>query len=363
MKWAAVITLGAIGLANPGATAADPVPHALYSKLALKGIRQEYPNKLEHVLTGDRDLRSPQALHPVFYGSYDWHSCVHGHWLLAHLLRHHPDTPDARAIREAFNEHFSAENVRAEVAYFERPSAKSFERPYGWAWLLKLAQELHGWEDADAKRWSAALAPLVDVVVRRYLDYFPKQTYPIRSGVHANTGFGLAFAHDFAVATKHDRLKALVESRAGDYFRSDTDAPARWEPSGADFLSPVLCEADLMARVLPREEFPKWFRAFLPMAGQAEPASLFRPATVTDRTDPQLVHLDGLNLSRAWCLRGIADALPQADPIRLALIRSADRHAEEGRKHVASGDYAGEHWLASFATYEDARRRRAETSR
>jgi uncharacterized protein YkwD len=342
--------------------ASDRTPHALYARLAMKGITQEYPNKLEHVLTGAADLQSPKVLHPVFYGSFDWHSCVHGYWLLAHLLRNHPEMPEAKTIRTFFRDQLTPEKVRVEVAYFERPMAKSFERPYGWTWLLKLANELHGWDDPDAKQWSAALEPLVKVIVNRYLDFFPKQTYPIRTGVHANTAFGLGFAYDYAVTTKNDKLKSLIVTRAKDYFLRDKDAPAHWEPSGADFLSPSLCEADLMRRVLPRDEFRKWFHAFLPKAAQSEPASLFTPAIVTDRSDLQLVHLDGLNLSRAWCLRSIAVELAEDSPARATLTASANRHAEAGRKQVASGDYAGEHWLASFAMYEETVSRKGKST-
>jgi hypothetical protein len=247
--------------------------------------------------------------------------------------------------------HLTAENLRAEAAYFARKESRPFERPYGWAWLLKLAEELRGWEDPDATLWSEALRPLVDAIVARYLEFFPKQTYPIRTGVHPNTAFGLAFAHDYARAVGDERLRALVEERARAYFGDDADAPARWEPSGADFFSPSLVEADLMRRVLPPDEFRAWFARFLPGAARGEPASLFTPAIVTDRTDPPLVHLDGLNLSRAWCMRGIAAALPADDPARAALDDAAARHAKAALGHVASGDYAGEHWLASFAVY------------
>jgi hypothetical protein len=322
-----------------------------FARLALKGVRREYPNKPEHVLAGPADLKSPKQMHPAFYGCYDWHSSVHGHWMLARLGRLFPDLPEAKEARGVLAAHLTAANLEAEAAYFARPESKSFERPYGWAWLLKLAEELHGWDDPDAKAWSKNLRPLARVVVRRYLEYFPKQTYPIRTGVHANTAFGLAFAHDYARAVGHDKLLALVEGRARAYFGKDGDAPAPWEPGGADFFSPSLMEADLMRRVLPPGEFRGWFARFLPGAAKGLPASLFDPATVTDRSDPQLVHLDGLNLSRAWCMRHDAAALPAGDPARRALADSAARHAEAALGHVASGDYAGEHWLASFAVY------------
>jgi hypothetical protein len=322
-----------------------------FARLALEALTKEYPNKPEHVLAGPADLKSAKALHPAFYGSYDWHSSVHGHWMLARLLRVFPDLPEAREIRAALAASLTAENLRAEAAYFARKESKPFERPYGWAWLLKLAEELRGWDDPDAKRWSENLRPLADAIVARYLEFFPKQTYPIRTGVHPNTAFGLSFAHDFARSTGEARLLALVEERARNYFGADADVPAGWEPGGADFFSPSLMEADLMRRVLAPGEFRAWFRRFLPTAAQGEPRALFTPATVTDRTDPKLVHLDGLNLSRAWAMRNIARALADDDPARAALMASAARHAAAALAHVASGDYAGEHWLASFAVY------------
>jgi hypothetical protein len=271
--------------------------------------------------------------------------------MLARLLRLFPDLPEAARIRSTLKDHLTTEKLQAEADYFARKDSKSFERPYGWAWLLKLAQEFHDWDDPDAREWSKNLRPLADAVIARYLEFFPKQTYPIRTGVHPNTAFGLAFAHDYARAAGHSSLLALVEERARAYFAADDDAPAKWEPSGADFFSPSLIEVDLMRRVLPAAEFRAWFARFLPGAARAEPRTLFTPATVTDRTDPQLVHLDGLNLSRAWCMRGIAVSLPAGDPAREALAASSARHAESALGHVASGDYAGEHWLASFAVY------------
>jgi hypothetical protein len=331
--------------------ALSPEQRSAFARLALKGLSKEFPNKPEHVMAGPGDIKGPQELHPAFYGSYDWHSSVHGHWMLVRLIRVFPDLKEAAEIRAVLRAHLTPEKVKVEADYFGRKDSKSFERTYGWAWLLKLAQELNGWNDPDATIWAANLRPLADVIVARYLDFFPKQTYPIRTGVHPNTAFGLAFAHDYAVATGETRLAALVAERARAYFSADVQVPAAWEPGGADFFSPSLMEADLMRRVLPAADFRAWFRAFLPGAAQAEPKALFQPAIVTDRSDPQLVHLDGLNLSRAWCMRSIATALPADDPVRAALISSSRRHAEAGLEHVAGGDYAGEHWLASFAVY------------
>lgn len=322
-----------------------------FARLALQGVVKEYPNKPADVLNGEKDVQKPRVLHPAFYGSFDWHSSVHGHWMLVRLLRRFPDLPEKKQVRAVLAEHLTADNLRAEAEAFARPNAQSFERPYGWAWLLKLAEELHGWDDPDGREWSKNLKPLADAVAARFVAYFPKQTYPIRGGVHQNTAFALGFALDYARAVGDDELRHLVEERGRTYFGKDAGVPAAWEPDGADFLSPSLEEADLMRRVLPPEEFRVWFRGFLPDLAKGEPTSLLEPAKVTDRADPQLVHLDGLNLSRAWCMRGIAAALPVDDPARKVLAKSAARHAEAALGHVASGDYAGEHWLASFAVY------------
>lgn len=322
-----------------------------FAQLALKNIVREYPNKLEHVLNGDADVRSPRTLHPAFYGSYDWHSSVHGHWMLVRLLRTFPDLPEGKTIRETLHKHLSAENIQTEVAYFNGAGRQSYERMYGWAWLLKLAEELHTWDDPDAKLWGRNLQLLTELIINRYIAFLPKQGYPIRSGVHPNTAFGLTFAWDYAIAVRHVALGEAIEERSRAYFGPDKAIPAEWEPSGADFLSPSLAEADLMRRVLKDKEFPKWFHEFLPDAGKSEPMSLFLPARVTDRSDPQLVHLDGLNLSRAWCMNSIAAALPPKHPARLALLNSAKLHTDAALKHVFSSQYSGEHWLASFAVY------------
>jgi len=339
-------TVGAEG--KPGLTVSQA---SIFARLALKGLNKEYPNKLDHVMGASGDVRGPKALHPAFYGCYDWHSSVHGHWMLARLVRRFPDLPEAAEIRLMFADHFSEGSLKAEADYFARPESRTFERTYGWAWLLKLAQELNGWDDPEAKVWAKNLKPLAEAVASRYVSYFPKQIYPIRTGVHPNTAFGLALAHDYARSVHDDTLKRLVEDRARFYFLGDADAPARWEPGGADFFSPSLLEADLMRRVLPGDEFRAWFNRFLPGTPQRDPKELFTPAEVLDRTDPQLVHLDGLNLNRGWTMRSIATSLPEADPARIALMASSERHAQAGLAQVSSGDYAGEHWLASFAVY------------
>jgi hypothetical protein len=319
-----------------------------FAKLAHACIGRELPNSIQHVIHGPGDVRRPRELHPAFYGCLDWHSAVHGHWMLVRLLRTVPGLADAPQIRAALDANLTAGNIAAEVAYFAAPHRQSFERTYGWAWLLQLAAELHGWDDADARRWASHLAPLTLAITRRYLAFLPRQTYPIRTGVHANTAFGLALALDYARATGHAELAALLVERATAYYAADRDVPAAWEPGGEDFLSPALIEADLMRRVLPPAEFAAWLHGFLP---RGLPPSLRAPAIVTDRSDGKLAHLDGLNLSRAWCLRAVARALPAEHPLRGDLTAAADIHANAGLAYVATGDYMGEHWLASFAVY------------
>ncbi len=322
-----------------------------FAALALDCIRKEYPNKPEHVMNGESDVKGPAALHPAFYGCFDWHSSVHGHWMLVRLLKMFPDIPEAAEIRSALTKSFSAGNIETEVKYLHQPGRQSFERTYGWAWLLKLAEELRDWESPDGRTWSTNLRPLAEAVVERYLEFLPKQTYPIRRGVHPNTAFGIAFALDYARAVKNQALEALLIERSLSYFAEDSDCPAAWEPDGDDFFSPCLVEADLIRRVLSPDEFRRWFHSFFPRLADGEPKSLLRPASVSDRTDPKIVHLDGLNLSRAWCMNGIARSLKEDDPYRGILLESAVRHAEATLPHVASGSYEGEHWLASFAVY------------
>ncbi len=322
-----------------------------FAGLALKCITKEYPNKPEHVMNDGNDVQNPKSLHPAFYGCYDWHSSVHGHWMLIHLLRLFPALPEAQAIRDGLNANLTPENIAVEIAYLKSPNRQSFERTYGWAWLLKLAEELYRWDDPEGKKWSQALQPLAQAFVERYLNFLPKQTYPIRTGVHPNTAFGLSFALDYAKTTGNKKLEDLLSERSLTYFSRDEGYPAAWEPGGEDFFSAALLEADLMRRVLKAEEFRGWFGRFLPELGKGRPESLLKPAVVTDRSDPKLVHLDGLNLSRAWCMRNIATSLPANDPARITLARAAKLHADAGLAHVTSGDYAGEHWLASFAVY------------
>lgn len=322
-----------------------------FARLALKCVSKEFPNKPEHVMNGGADVLNPKVLHPAFYGCYDWHSSVHGHWMLVRLLRRFPSLPEANEIRAALKSNLSAENIAQEVAYLKQPNRQSFERTYGWAWLLKLAEELQGWDDSDGRNWSTNLQPLADEIVSRYLSFLPNQNYPIRTGVHPNTAFGLAFALDYSETVGDKKLKELLGKRARDYFEADANYPAMWEPGGEDFFSPALMEADLMRRVLAPMQYRAWLRRFLPGLSRGEPQALLHPAVVTDRSDPKLVHLDGLNLSRAWCMRNIAASLPRNNAEAKVLRVAAKLHARDALANVASGNYEGEHWLASFAVY------------
>ena len=311
-----------------------------FARIALGHVAREYPNKLDHVLDGPQDALGPRALHPIYYGSFDWHSCVHGYWTLATVLRLHPDIPEAPAIRARFDEAFTAANVAAEVAYLARPSARGFERPYGWGWLLKLQAELLA-HDAP---WAAVHQPLADAFAQRFRDFLPIAAYPIRTGVHSSTSFALALASDYARAADPGLLD-LFRDKVLAWHAGDRDAQA-WEPSLDEFLSATLVTAECLRRLLPPGDFRAWFAAYLPRLDQRRPASLFTPAVVTDRTDGKIVHLDGLNLSRAWCWRELA--LTLEGEARRAAEDAARDHLAASLPHVA-GDYMGEHWLASFA--------------
>ena len=314
------------------------------AQLPLKCMQKEFPNKPGETLAAAADIGSPRGMHPAFYGCFDWHSSVHGHWMLMRLLRKFPALKDAALIREKLAANISAENILAEVKYFKRNEEYSFERTYGWAWLLKLAEELHGFDDPLARQLEANLQPLTDLVVQRHLEFLPKLVYPIRVGEHSNTAFGLAFAWDYAVALGHRGLRELIGKRARDFFMNDRGCPLAWEPSGFDFLSPCLEEADLMRRVLSKKEFAAWLKKFLPQLSDKK--FHLAPGIVSDRKDGKLVHLDGLNFSRAWCLYGMA-SLPGYSHLR----KIADEHLRYSLPAVAGDSYEGGHWLASFAIY------------
>jgi len=317
------------------------------ASLPLKCIHQEYPNKTGHVSKSDSDQAlSPQQLHPAFYGCFDWHSSVHGHWMLVNLLKRFPGLPEQAAIRNTLNQSFAPANIIAETNYFNGELAKGFERTYGWAWVLKLDQELAEWNDADARRWHEALQPLTAKVVSIWRAFLPKQTYPNRTGVHPNTAFGMAFALDYARAVKDASFEAALVQSARRIYGGDKNAPSSWEPDGSDFLSPSLEEADLMRRVLPKKDFLPWFNTYIYRAGLLH---LTKLPVVSDRTDLQIVHLDGLCFSRSWCMNGLAALLPAGDARRAILLKAAKAHLASALPNVVSGNYGGEHWLASFA--------------
>jgi hypothetical protein len=318
-----------------------------FASLALSHVRREYPNKLDHVLFGEGDVKSPRALHPVFYGSFDWHSCVHGYWLLAHLYRRFPELPEAASIRALFDESLTAAKVQVETEYASHPSRGGFERPYGWAWVLMLAAELLQHRSEEGRRWAETVAPLATVFERRYLDFLPRATYPTRVGTHFNSAFATVLAMDYATVTGNVILRDALADSAIRWFGSDTGCQA-WEPGGDDFLSSALMEAECMRRVLPPDRFASWFDAFLPGVAHRKPQSLFTPAHVSDRTDGKIAHLDGLNLSRAWCWRGIASTWTSDDERRVPVEVAVRQHLDASLPHVA-GDYSGEHWLATFA--------------
>lgn len=322
-----------------------------FSCLALKCVKLEFPNKMDHVMNNSAEVKNPSDLHPAFFGCFDWHSSVHGHWMLVKLLKTYPEIRNAEEIRAALNDNLTAEKLLREVAYIKQPGRKSFERTYGWAWALKLAEELYGWNDQDGAKWSKNIEPLAKEIAAMYLDFLPRQTYPIRTGVHPNTAFGIAFAYDYAFKIGDIKLLNLLKERALFYYSADAGCPANWEPGGEDFFSPCLIEADLMRRVLGEKEFTVWLDKFLPGLEKGSAANLMKPAVVADRTDPKIVHLDGLNLSRAWCMYGIASALKSNLALSRLLRDAADVHAADALAHISSGSYEGEHWLASFAIY------------
>ena len=324
--------------------ALTPALASKFATLALNHVRREYPNKVEHILNDPRDARPTRELHPLFYGSFDWHSCVHGYWLLARVLRRVDDAPEAARIRALFDEQFTARNVEGELAYLRAPNRGTFERPYGWGWLLMLAAELRL---VESGRWAKVIEPLATDLVHRFREFLPKATYPIRSGAHFNTAFAVVLAFEYARVTHDAAFHDVLRDKADNWYGADADCQA-WEPGGDDFLSPALIEAECMRRALPDAEFVAWLGKFLPRLAAREPATLFVPASVSDRTDGKIGHLDGLNFSRAWCWRSLARSMPASDPRRGIALETAHNHIDTALPHVAD-DYAGEHWLATFA--------------
>ena len=324
-----------------------------FVELALACVNQEYPNKISHVLNSDEDVQPPRSLTPAFYGCFDWHSAVHGHWLLARLARLYPNADFSVNARAALDRSLTSDNIAGEVAYMYGDGRITFERPYGLAWLFQLDSELHEWNHPDAERWARVLAPLTMMAVRRIVEWLPKLSYPIRSGEHSQTAFAFGLILDWADVVGDDQVTRLLAARVNTYYRDDRACPLRYEPSGQDFLSPCLAEADLMRRVMTPDEFGGWLDQFLPLIPTDREAvsEWLLPAEITDRSDGKLAHLDGLNLSRAWMLEGIASGLPRNDPRRKALNAVAVRHRNAGLVAVTGDHYEGGHWLGSFAAY------------
>ncbi len=315
------------------------------AQLPLNCINTEYPNKLGQTIGSASDLKEPSELHPAFYGCFDWHSAVHGHWSLVSLLKQFPDLENRNEIEQKLLKNISKENIQIEIEYFKGEHNKSFERTYGWAWLLKLAEELHTWDDEVANQLEQNLQPLTNLIIVKYLEFLPKLNYPIRVGEHPNTAFGLSFAYDYAIVVNHIELKNLIEKRAKEFYENDHDCPLEWEPSGFDFLSPCLEEAALMKRVLTIEGFKTWISDFLPELNNED--FQLTVGEVSDRTDGKLVHLDGVNFSRAWSLNYIAKDIPEFNHLK----NVANQHINYSLPSIVGDSYEGGHWLGSFAIY------------
>lgn len=361
---------GKLGADTPTPQAHPPSgPHAgqidsdaagRFAKLALACVRKEYPNKLSHTLNSDADVAPPRKLTPAFYGCYDWHSSVHGHWLLARLARTFGDASFSAEGRAALRESLTASNIQQEVAYLEAPGRASFERPYGLAWLLQLGLELREWQEADqtalAGELSDVLRPLEQAALARLKTWLPKLSHPVRSGEHSQTAFAIGLAMDYASKTGDEEFSSLLRTKAREFYFDDKNCPLSYEPSGEDFLSPCLAEADVVRRLLPPSEFGKWLRAFLPQIPEDGSVHWLKALKSTDPSDPKLAHIDGLDLSRAWMLDGISSGLPKADRRSSSLAKTIDAHRSAGLAAVTGEHYEGGHWLASFAVYLVTRR-------
>ena len=322
-----------------------------FARLALTCVHKEYPNKISHTMNSDADVAAPRKLTPSFYGCYDWHSSVHGHWLLVRLVRTFPQGNFVSAAREALGKSLTPENLKTEAAYFRAEGRASFERPYGLAWLLQLSAELREWDDPQAKEWAANLKPLESAVMERLNVWLPKLSHPVRVGEHSQTAFAMGLMMDYAHVSRDLAFAALLKQKALEFFQNDKDCPLAYEPSGEDFLSPCLAEADVMRRVMSKEQFADWLRKFMPTVPVTGSGDWLPVAVSPDPSDPKLAHLDGLNLSRAWMLEGIAAVLPSTDNRQAALKASARAHREAGLKAVTGEHYEGGHWLGSFAVY------------
>jgi hypothetical protein len=341
---------------DPGAASFDAQAAGRFARLALACVEKEYPNHISHTLNSDADVASPCKLTPAFCGCYDWHSSVHGHWLLARLARTFPDAPYAADARKALEHSLTSEHIEQEAAYLAGKGRQSFERPYGLAWLLQLCAELHEWDDPLARQLSRNLRPLEKVAIDRLSGWLPKLSHPVRIGEHDQTAFALGLMLDYARSTDNEAFGRVATDAAKRFFLNDKGCPLAYEPSGEDFLSPCLGEADVMRRVLSPEEFGKWLSDFLPQIPNQSNADWLPVVVSPDPSDPKLAHLDGLNLSRAWMLEGIASGLPPDDPRRGALAAAAAVHRKSGLAAVTGAHYEGGHWLGSFATYLVTRR-------
>ncbi|WBL26866.1 DUF2891 domain-containing protein [Zunongwangia sp. HGR-M22] len=316
------------------------------AELPLECVETQYPNKLSQTLENAEAMGEPKELHPAFFGCFDWHSSVHGHWSLVALLKRFPNLDKADEIREKLKASLTSENIKAEVDYFKRPQALSYERTYGWAWLLKLAEELKTWDDPMATQLDKNLQPLTDLIVSRYLEFLPKLNYPIRVGEHTNTAFGLGFAYDYALAANNRDLQEIISKRAKDFYLKDDNCPIAWEPSGYDFFSPCLEEVDIMRRIMPKNAFFLWIEDFMPELMEKDFS--IEVGEVSDRSDGKLVHLDGLNFSRAWVFNGLADTYPEKFGHLSSL---AENHLSYSFPNLVGDSYEGGHWLGTFAIY------------
>lgn len=348
---AAALSFACLPIHAEEIAAVDAAAAGRFADLALKCVHQEYPNKIAHTLASDADVHPPRELFPAFHGCYDWHSAVHGHWLLARLVRHFPDAPFAPAARAALARSLTAQNIAAETAYLQRAGRASFERPYGLAWLLQLSAELRGWSDPQAQEWARTLAPLETEAAARIKRWLPDLTYPIRVGEHDQTAFAFGLIWDWAGVAGDTEMRRLLGDAAQRFYVADTNCPLNYEPSGQDFLSPCLAEADFMRRALDPANYSRWLATFLPVIPKDGRANWLTPAIVTNRSDPKLAHLDGLNLSRAWMLEGITRGLPSRDRRIDALRAAAKKHRDAALPQVTGEHYEGGHWLGTFAVY------------
>jgi len=319
--------------------------------LSIHCTEREYPNKPSNIVDGDQTVRPPRELTPAFFGCFDWHSAVHGHWAMVRILRLFPDLPETDAIRRILDLHLRPELIARELEYFKLEHNRTFERPYGWGWLMRLAAELHALDSPHARRWYRALEPLADLLAKHTIDYLRRLTLPIRAGTHANTAFALSHALDYARQTRREPLRRAIVQAAIRFYGRDRNCPTDYEPSGEDFISPCLAEADLMRRIHEPHRFARWLDDFLPGADSQEFKPLLNPPEIKDLRDPRIGHLIGLGFHRAWTLTGVASGLPGADPRQALYRRLANLHCAEAADRMFNSGYGGAHWLASFAIY------------